>query len=227
MRTCITLLLILPSLVLPQTTPDQVVIQAGTHVVLVNVVAKDRHGKPVDNLGRDDFVLLDDGQEQKISLFAREEAGDAAAAVSNSPARLTFTNRPGPGIAAVTAFLFDELNTRLTDQELAKQDFLRYLRGLPAGSRVAVFVLGDSLSLLHDFSQDLDSLLAAVAKHSNRVNPEVQAATAPPASANSLTGDQTTTAQWDSFMKSASQPYVDYAETVRQKWADQLEFLRK
>jgi VWFA-related protein len=215
MRTCITLLLILPSLVLPQTTPDQVVIQAGTHVVLVNVVAKDRHGKPVDNLGRDDFVLLDDGQEQKISLFAREEAGDAAAAVSNSPARLTFTNRPGPGIAAVTAFLFDELNTRLTDQELAKQDFLRYLRGLPAGSRVAVFVLGDSLSLLHDFSQDLDSLLAAVAKHSNRVNPEVQAATAPPASANSLTGDQTTTAQWDSFMKSASQPYVDYAETVR------------
>jgi hypothetical protein len=47
------------------------------------------------------------------------------------------------------------------------------------------------------------------------VNPEVDAATAPPASANSLTGDQTTTAQWDSFIQSSNQPYVDYTETVR------------
>jgi hypothetical protein len=70
---------------------------------------------------------------------------------------LTFTNRPGPNIAAVTVFLFDELNTKLADQELAKKDFLRDLRGLPAESRVAVFVLGDSLSLLHDFSEDMAS----------------------------------------------------------------------
>jgi hypothetical protein len=76
-------------------------------------------------------------------------------------------------------------------------------------------VLGDSLSLLHDFSQDMASLLAAIEKHKNRVNPEVDAATAPPASANSLTGDQKTTAQWDSFMQSSNQPYVDYSETVR------------
>jgi VWFA-related protein len=216
-RPCmITLLLLRPSPAVSQANPpDPVVIQGGTHVVLVNVVVKDKRGKPVDDLSRDDFVLRDNGQQQKIALFALEEASRTAAAISNSPARLTFTNRPGPGIAAVTVFLFDELNTQLTDQELAKQDFLRYLRGLPAGRRVAVFVLGDSLSLLHDFSQDMDSLLAAVAKHSNRVNPEVRASTAPPASANSLTGDQTTSAQWDSFMKSSNQPYVDYAETVR------------
>ena len=103
----------------------------------------------------------------------------------------------------MTVFLFDELNTQLTDQEFAKKDFLRYLRGLPADSRVAVFVLGDSLMMLHDFSQDMASLLAALEKHSDRVNPEVTAATAPPASSNSLTGDQATTAQWDSFMQSA------------------------
>jgi VWFA-related protein len=47
------------------------------------------------------------------------------------------------------------------------------------------------------------------------VNPEVDAATAPPASSNSLTGDQKTTAQWDSFIQSSNQPYVDYTETVR------------
>jgi VWFA-related protein len=199
----------------PPAPPDRVVIQGGTHVVLVNVVVTDKHGKPVDNLSRDDFVLRDNGQEQKIGLFALEEASGTATAVSNPPARLTFTNRPGPNIAALTLFLFDELNTKLADQELAKKDFLRYMRGLPAESRVAVFVLGDSLALLHDFSQDMASLVAAIAKHTNRVNPEVDAATAPPASANSLTGDQTTTAQWDSFIQSSNQPYVDYTETVR------------
>ena len=95
----------------------------------MNVVAKDKHGKPVADLGRDDFVLRDNGQEQEISLFALEETSGAAPAVPSSPARLTFTNRPGPGIAAVTVFLFDELNTKLTDQEFAKKEFLRYLRG--------------------------------------------------------------------------------------------------
>jgi VWFA-related protein len=59
------------------------------------------------------------------------------------------------------------------------------------------------------------SLLAAVAKHSSRVNPEVEASTAPPASSNSLTGDASTTALWDSFLQSSNQPYANYAETVR------------
>lgn len=211
----IILILALPLAGAAQATPDQTVIQGGTHVVLVNVVAKDKHGKPVADLTRDDFVLRDNGQEQKIGLFALEEAGETATAVGSSLGRVTFTNRPAAGVAAVTAFLFDELNTKIADQELAKKDFLRYLRELPANSRVAVFALGDSLSLLHDFSEDMASLLAAIEKHKNRVNPEVDAATAPPASANSLTGDQKTTAQWDSFMQSSSQPYVDYAETVR------------
>jgi VWFA-related protein len=196
-----------------QTTPDPVVIHTGTHVVLVNVVAKDKHGKPVNDLKRDDFVLRDNGQEQKIGLFALEEAGGASLQRSNFPAQLTFTNRPGA--AGATVFLFDELNTQLTDQELAKKDFVRYLRELPPTSRVAVFVLGDSLSLLHDFSQDMASLLAALSKHANRVNPEVTASSAPPASSNSLTGDQTSTAQWDAFMKSSNQPYVNYTQTVR------------
>ncbi|MGO8786802.1 MAG: VWA domain-containing protein [Terriglobia bacterium] len=131
----IALFLALPLRAAPQATPDQSVIRTETHVVLVNVVVKDKHGKPVADLHRDDFVLLDDGQEQKIALFALEEAGETATAASSPPGRLTFTNRPGPNGAAVTAFLFDELNTKLTDQELAKKDFLHYLRGLPGDSQ--------------------------------------------------------------------------------------------
>jgi len=201
---------------LPQAAPGGAVIQTGTHIVLVNVVAKDKHGKPVADLTRDDFVVRDNGEQQKIAYFTLEQAGSTPTpAAADTPARLTFTNRPGHGMPSVTVFLFDELNTKLSDQELAKKDFLHYLRGLPEDSRTAVFVLGDSLSLLHDFAQDMASLVAALEKHSNRVNPEVDAATAPPASANSIAGIQSTDAQWDSFIKSAGQPYVDYTETLR------------
>jgi len=171
-----------------QSTPPDGVIQSERRIVLVNVIAKDKHGKPVEDLRRGDFGLLDNNLEQRIAFFARENAGANSTAFSSLPGRLTFTNRPGSNSPAVTAFLFDELNTALTDQESAKKDFLRYLRELPEASRVCVFALGDSLALLHDFSQDMPSLLAAIERHTNRINPELAAATAPPASANSLTG---------------------------------------
>ncbi len=211
----IVLLLVLPSPAAAQAPHNQEVIRVETHVVTVDVVVKDKHGKPVDDLRRDDFELLDNNQEQKISFFALEEGGGTVTAPAGSPGRWTFTNRPASNVAGVTVFLFDELNTGLTDQEFAKKNFLRYLRGLPADSRVAVFVLGDSLTLLHDFSEDTASLIAVLDRHQNRVNPEVAADTAPPGSANSLTGGVANTTEWDDFIQSSNRPYVDSTETVR------------
>jgi VWFA-related protein len=195
--------------------PETSVIRAATHVVILNVVVKDKHGKPADDLKRDDFVLRDNGQERKIALFALDDARAAAGADAAAALPLTFTNRPTLGGAHVTAFLFDQLNTRLADQQIAKKEFLRYLRSLPVTERVAVFALGDSLSLLHDFSENTAALLETLNKNVNRVSPEAEASSATPPSSQSLSGDRTTTAQWDSFLAQSNQPYIDYAETVR------------
>lgn len=199
----------------PQAQPEPPVIRATSRLVIVNVVVKDKHGKPVDDLTRDDFVLRDNGQGQKIALFALDDAQRPAGTGKALAAPLTFTNRPAPGAARVTAFLFDQLNTRLEDQQLAKKEFLHYLHSLPAGERAAVFALGDSLALLHDFSQDTGALVEAVNRHANRASPEADAPVAAPASAHSLVGDSATDAQWDSFLQSSDQRYIDYAETVR------------
>jgi len=48
-----------------QSTPPEGVIQSERRIVLVNVIAKDKHGKPVEDLRRDDFGLLDNNQEQR------------------------------------------------------------------------------------------------------------------------------------------------------------------
>src|ERR1700693_1661850 len=144
--------LLFPLISAPQLS-ESPVIHTATHVVVLNVVVKDKHGKPVDDLKRGDFTLRDDGQEQKITLFALDDArAIPGAAPASTP--LTFTNRPLLGPARVTAFLFDQLNTQLADQQLAKQEFLHHLKNLPATGRVAALLLGDSLTLLHDFSQD-------------------------------------------------------------------------
>jgi VWFA-related protein len=206
--------LLLSLLISAQQSPESPVIRTATHLVVLNVVVKDKHGKPVDDLKRGDFALRDNGHEQKIAMFALDDARQAPVATQAS-APMTFTNRPALGAARVTAFLFDELNTQLGDQQIAKQQLLRYLKGLPANERVALFVLGDSLTLLHDFSQDTSALVAALASHSNRASPEAAASAAPTPSSNSLTGDSTTNAQWDSFLASSAQPYINYTQTVR------------
>ena len=183
---------------------DQPAIRTTTHLVVINVVVKDKHGKPVADLKREDFTLLDNGRAQTIAMFSLDDARQSAGAAPELAPR-TFTNRPPLGAAHATAFLFDELNTKLADQQTAKQELVRYLRRLPAGERVAVFVLGDSLTLVRDFVN-----AAAL-----RPSQEAAVSDAAPVSSNSLTGDSTTSAQWDGFLASAEQSYTDYAETVR------------
>jgi VWFA-related protein len=205
--------LLFPLISAPQ-SPESPVIHTATHVVVLNVVVKDKHGKPVDDLKRGDFTLSDNGQEQKIALFALDDVR-AAPGAAQASAPLTFTNRPPLGPARVTAFLFDQLNTQLADQQLAKQEFLHHLKNLPATERVAFFVLGDSLALLHDFSQDPAALQAVLTSRANRASPEAAASAAPTPSSNSLTGDSATTAQWDGFLASSNKAYTNYTETVR------------
>jgi VWFA-related protein len=169
----------------------------------------------VEGLRREDFTLREDGQERKIAMFSVDDTRRTSGADVPPAPPMTFTNGLASGAPMVTAFLFDQLNTRLADQQLAKKDFLRYLRNLPANERVAVFALGYELQLLQDFTQDVSQLQAAMTKHSDRASTEADASSTAPASSNSLTGDRSTTAQWDSFLASSAEPYRNFQETVR------------
>ncbi len=57
----------------PQQQPTQPP-QIGVQVNVVNVLAtvRDKHGAIVANLGKDDFVLQEDGRPQTIAYFTRE-----------------------------------------------------------------------------------------------------------------------------------------------------------
>src|SRR5262249_50182244 len=49
-------------------------IKVTTRLVQVNVVVHDKKGEPVSDLTKDDFILLDKGQEQKIQFFSKESS---------------------------------------------------------------------------------------------------------------------------------------------------------
>src|SRR5229473_1209357 len=57
-----------------ETSPDQPVTTVSVQVKVVNVfaTARDKHGKIVNGLAKDDFTLTEDGRPQGIRYFARE-----------------------------------------------------------------------------------------------------------------------------------------------------------
>ncbi len=69
MRAAIAFLAILPVCLAQQAPP----IRVDVRLVNVAFTVRDAHGKLVTNLTKDDFEVLDDGQSQPISFFARGE----------------------------------------------------------------------------------------------------------------------------------------------------------
>ena len=46
--------------------------RTNTNLVIVNVAIKDKSGKPIEDLKKDQFTLLEDGKPQQISVFELE-----------------------------------------------------------------------------------------------------------------------------------------------------------
>jgi VWFA-related protein len=65
----------------PQTDPaqDQAVFRAETTLVPVDVRVLDKNGQPVTDLGRDDFMVLENGLRQRIAHFSAETFSPEAA----------------------------------------------------------------------------------------------------------------------------------------------------
>lgn len=164
----------------PAANPQQPVLRVTTRLVQVNVIVQDKKGEPVANLSRDDFMLLEDGQPQQISVFSVEnnQPGPARPAALPALPPNTFSNKleyRAERISSLTAILFDGLNTRFEDQAYARQQVIKFIQQLQPEDRVAIYTLGRDLRLLHDFTADTGSLLRALARHKGNIASELAA----------------------------------------------------
>jgi VWFA-related protein len=150
--------------------------RAGTTLVEFTIVATDQRGQPVTDLTANEVAIVQDGKPRPVAFFRFEGSSFGPGAVQpkrESIAPGIFTNRveysPGPA-RNVTAIVLDTLNTVPEDQVAVKAQVMQYLRALAPNTRVAVYALGSSLRVLHDFTDDLDALRARLARHNTELN---------------------------------------------------------
>ncbi len=166
-------LLALAGLAAQQPEPPRITVT--TRLVQVSVVVEGKGARPVNDLTKEDFVVLDNGKPQAITAFVRS-AGDAPAEAAAPPrdpgSPRTWSNRGPSGSGTprtVTALVFDGLNTNLKHQAVMKDQMLRFLRNLRPGDSAALYLIGSDLRILHDFTDDSQALVRALEAHDSKM----------------------------------------------------------
>jgi VWFA-related protein len=147
------------------------VIRATTRLVQIDVVVTDSSGRPVKDLSEKDFSITEDGKPQKLAFFSFQQMKPEGLVKSRQlPAHVT-TNRPefrplhGPPIV----LLLDGINTPVEHQIVVRRQMLSFLaEHLDASMRIAVFAMGNELSILQDFTSDPSLLRQAMLNYQSQ-----------------------------------------------------------
>ena len=142
------------------------VVRVGTNEVKLDVVVKDKKGRPVKDLAASEFEIYEDGVKQQVESFrfvAREgptagkaertQERSASNAQDVAPAR---TTTPG-----VTALVFDRLAPEA--RNLARKAGLAYAQeGMSGGDYTGVFGIDQSLRIFQSFTDNSESVKQAI-----------------------------------------------------------------
>jgi VWFA-related protein len=182
------LLLLILALALPSTLPAQTedpqppatqpapppaVLKSTTRLVSLEVVVRDRNGRPVTGLTAKDFEISEqlppkkDRRPQSIAVFQAEDwAALRAASPNPSPLPPGVYSNLGNRKTQVppSVLLFDGINTDVESQMQVHHQMVKILAALPPDVPVAVFLMGNKLRLLQTFTTDPKLLREAAVK---------------------------------------------------------------
>jgi len=174
MRTFLSLLLIvsigLSSVVARAQTPAQDqddVIRVRSNEVRLDIVVKDKKGRPIRDLKPGDIEVLEDGVPQKVESFrfvtreaapAKSENKDDKATGAPPP---TTGAPPGRSTPTVTALVFDRLSPEA--RALAKKAGLTYAQeDMASGGFTGVFGIDQALRTIQSFTDNPELIKDAV-----------------------------------------------------------------
>jgi VWFA-related protein len=148
---------------------------AATTAILVDVVVRDRKGRPVTDLTGADFEVAEDGVPQKVDTFARVARGggigvgvgwkspEATVAVTPPGSAAPSAPDPEPPADATTALVFDHLSTE--SLRLAQKATLDYVpMNGESAVRVGVFATDPGVRMVQPFTTDRGLVRRAVAR---------------------------------------------------------------
>ncbi len=155
-------------------------IRIGSEEVLLDLVVRDKRGRPVSDLRADEVEVYEDGIRQQLSSFRLIDRNRPVVA-SEIPATGGGTQAVragGPGGGAdplrqinLVTMIFERLNneSRILARDAANEFLKNELR---PNTMVAVFVLDQQLRVLQQFSNDVDRLKTAVERASGTASPQ-------------------------------------------------------
>ena len=129
-----------PPPVAPAPDPGGFKLSVDVRMVLVDAVIRDRSGRMIENLSRGDFRVYEDGVEQQIASFSRDQLPLAVALV---------IDRSG----SVAPYI-DELRRIAT----------RALRQLKPGDRVALYSFAHTVERLEDLTTDRERIADSISR---------------------------------------------------------------
>lgn len=129
--------------------------------VLVDVVVTNDKGEAVTGLPQSDFEVLEDGKPQNILTFEEHHAAGITQITLPPLPPNVYTNFPITQKAdSINVLLLDALNTPSRDQTYVHTQMIKYLKTIPAGTRVGIFTLASRLRMLQGITTDSSALLA-------------------------------------------------------------------
>jgi VWFA-related protein len=161
----------------------QGVLKVSTEIVLVNVVARDKHGNLIKDLKQGDFTVFEDGKKQQLASFDFEKvdemvmAGAAGTTVTgtaeqggdkggllNKKAQKSLNARD----RRLMLMFFDFSAMEPDDIDRAVDAGKKYVKSMmqPA-DMVALMSLSTNLQLDQDFTDDRDKILAKLSAYNN------------------------------------------------------------
>jgi VWFA-related protein len=161
--------------------------ETNVQLVVVNVSAKDKNGRPVEGLKPSDFTVTEDGKAQKISVFEFQRLEEAAAApeepaLARRPAGATPTpaapavkptvkneiapSRPGEvryKDRRLLVMFFDLVGMPIPDQVRAQAAARKFISTqMTPSDLMAVMTYSNDLKVVTDFTDDRDELHKAI-----------------------------------------------------------------
>jgi VWFA-related protein len=153
------------------------VLRAQSNVVRIDVAVTDGSGKPIKGLRADQFVVTDDGKQQKISSFSYSDIEKVETAAEQNAAPIVIpVDNDGPAAAADTVtdtvrdrrmiVLFFDMTSMEPDDILrahaAAQKFLK--QQMTPADLVSVVVFSTRLAVLANFTNVRSTLDKAIAQ---------------------------------------------------------------
>ena len=174
---CLTFVLAVQT-ALPQNAPT---FSTTANVVVVNVTVLGRDGKPVTNLTKTDFTILEDGKAQQLQSCELQKLDTQplpAAQPDITPGETkTLKTRPAPRPAAqqppvessalrdrrLIILLFDFSSMQPSEQIRAVNAAVQFINAkMTSSDMISVMTFGSSLRTVQDFTDDRDLLIATV-----------------------------------------------------------------